>query len=404
MTVRYARVMTAIRGWAVFAVSALVFGPALALAQPDPAALPRPSGCVLDRADALDASTVEAIQRECDRVASAGHELAVVVMPTAGPRGPAQYALDLFDAWRLGGPDDNDGVLLYAAIEDRAAEITLGDDLDTPANTARSDRVMNEVIVPAFRRGSPNEAMLEGARYAASNLFSAGPGGLVHPRHEGATEGRATKRLVVPSRRPYQPPAHVPARAYESPTFFQQVSGALGGYGLWVALGVLLLLLVVALRLILRYRPRKCEECGSPMMRFGEVEDDAHLSSAERKEEEVGSVDYDVWACQSCDHLIERRYAAIFTRYRTCDGCGARTQSSVSRTIQAATEHSTGLAEVTVSCAHCRRSSTHTRVIPRKPKPRQNSGGGSGFSSGGSSSFGGGGGGRSSGGGSSGRW
>ena len=142
------------------------------------------------------------------------------------------------------------------------------------------------------------------------------------------------------------------------------------------------------------------------MLRFDEADDDEHLSSGEQAEERVGSVDYDVWACQSCDHLIELRYAAIFTRYRTCSGCDARTESSVTRTIRAATEHSTGLAEVTVSCAHCGRRSTHTRTIPKKPPPSQNRSGGS---RGGSSSYGGsrsygGGGGRSSGGGSSGRW
>lgn len=408
----YARPMSDAR---VAVCALLLCAPTTALAQPAPTELARPpDGCVLDRVGALQPSTVDAIQGECDRVEAAGHELAVVVIDTAGSRGPAQYALDLFNAWRLGGPDDDDGVLLFAALDDRAAEITLGDDLDTPANTARSDRVMSEVIVPAFRRGSPNDAMREGARYVAANLFSPGPGALSHPGRAAAEPTPATERpsptptpRSAPARRSAPSRPHYPASTYEPPSLLEQVSGSMGGYGSWIALGVLGLLLLVGLRLLLRYRPRTCDECGSPMMRFDEVDDDEHLSAGERKEEELGSVDYDVWACQSCDHLLELRYAAIFTRYRTCGSCGARTQSSVTRTISAATEHSTGLAEVTVSCASCGKRSTHTRVIPRKPPPSRNDSGGGGSSRSRSSSSyggGGGGGGRSSGGGSSGRW
>ena len=378
----------------------LVGAPTSGLAQPAPGELLRPQGCVLDRAGVLSARTVEDIEAECRRVAAAGHELAVVVVRAADSRGPAQYALDLFNAWRLGGPDDSDGVLLFAAIDDRAAEITLGDDLDTAANTARSDRVMAEVIVPAFRRGAPDAAMREGARYVAANLFSAGPGPLVHPQRALAQAANTAERPAPALPRPDAP---AQSRSHEPSGLLERVAGFFDGPVLWITLGVLGVLLFVGVRRFLRHRRRRCDECGSPMVRLGEVEDDAHLSSAQRKEEQIGSVDYDVWACQSCDRLIERRYSAWFSGYRTCSSCAARTESSVSRTIQAATQHSTGLAEVTVSCAHCGRTSRHTRVIPKKPKPSDRRGGGSSSSSR-RSSFGGGGGGRSSGGGSSGRW
>lgn len=173
MTRRYT---SAVRALARICVAACLLAPASASAQSSPSELARPDGCVLDQAQALHQSTIEAIQRECDAVQREGHELAVVVISSAGSRGSAAYALELFNRWRVGGPDDNDGVLLFAAIEDRTAEITLGDDLDTPANTARSDRVMMEVIVPAFRAGSPDRAMRDGARHAAANLFRSGPG------------------------------------------------------------------------------------------------------------------------------------------------------------------------------------------------------------------------------------
>ena len=87
--------------WATaLALSVWLSAPSAALAQPSPSSLPKPTGCVLDRAGVLETSTVAAIQRECRRVSEQGHELAVVVMRSAGSRGPSQYALDLFNAWR----------------------------------------------------------------------------------------------------------------------------------------------------------------------------------------------------------------------------------------------------------------------------------------------------------------
>ncbi|MFK7990788.1 MAG: YgcG family protein [Sandaracinaceae bacterium] len=390
------------RTWALALwAAALALTPVDAAAQ-DPGQLVRPNGCVLDETNTLNAASIAAIQEQCDDVAAAGHELAVVVIARAGSRGPAQYALDLFNTWRLGGPDDSDGVLLFAALDDRAAEITLGDDLDTPANTARSDRIMADVIVPAFRRGSPNDALREGARYVAANLFSPGPAEFVAPRR-----AESPGRTASSSRTGLPLPPSVPSPAYrsqpEEPSFFDSVSAMLRGWVGWAVSAFLGLLALFGIRFGVRYRPRKCDQCGSPMQRLDEQQDDALLSSGQQKEEEIGSVDYDVWACQSCDHVDERRYTNWLSRYRACGSCGARTRSSSSRTVRAATQYSTGLAEVTVRCAHCGRSSTHTRVIPKKPPPNQNNSSG-GSSGGGFSSSSGGGGGFSSGGGSSGRW
>lgn len=159
----------------------------------------------------------------------------------------------------------------------------------------------------------------------------------------------------------------------------------LGLFGMGaVALGVVGTGLGV--REVVRRWPRKCKKCQVPMERLGEQADDRYLSAGEKVEERLGSVDYDIWYCPECREARKLRWGAILSSYSRCRSCSFRTLSTTTRTLQAATQYSTGLAEVTESCAHCGFHNRYTRVIPRKPKPSSRSSSGGGRSSRGSSS------------------
>lgn len=123
------------------------------------------------------------------------------------------------------------------------------------------------------------------------------------------------------------------------------------------------------------------------MSRLDEAADDAALAPAQRTEERVGSVDYDVWACPSCSERIVIAYSR-WSSYRGCPKCQARTLSRTTRTVTAATQLSTGLEETTLDCAHCGYHDVTRRVTPVLPPPPPPSSSSSG-SSGGGSSFGG---------------
>jgi len=160
--------------------------------------------------------------------------------------------------------------------------------------------------------------------------------------------------------------------------------GTFGGAGL---LGFM------SLRSWLRRRPRDCIGCGNARQRLSEETDDPHLTPAQRLEEQLGSVDYDVWWCGRCNDALVLRYGAVFTRYSRCDSCGAKTASSSSVTLVHATYDHGGTVEVTERCQNCSYVHTYTRHTARLTR--------SDSSSSSSSSFGGG---SSSGGGSSGSW
>jgi uncharacterized protein len=156
---------------------------------------------------------------------------------------------------------------------------------------------------------------------------------------------------------------------------------------------------VAALR---RRRPRRCPRCGAPMRRLREDEEDAHLSAVEQLEEELGSVDYDVWRCGSCKEKRVEDYNAWWTAYSRCGPCGRRTLETTSRTVVEATYDSAGEGERTSRCRHCSHEESSTYVIAQLTRSESSSAGSSGSAgSDGGSSFGGG---SSSGGGDGASW
>lgn len=155
-----------------------------------------------------------------------------------------------------------------------------------------------------------------------------------------------------------------------------------------------------------RKRIRTCEKCHQPRELLGDAAEDQHLDAAQKKEESLGSVDYDVWWCGRCNDTLVLRYGAFFTAYSSCPKCSAKTKRADTTTVRAATEYSTGLQRIDEHCEHCGYSNSYTRTTARIQRSSSSSSSRSSWSSSSSSSrsssgFGGG---RSSGGGSSGSW
>lgn len=343
---------------------------------------PRPDGWITDLTGQIAPKTITTLNALGDSVSGReGPELAVVVIQSTDGRVPRRFATELFNRWGIGRREEDDGVLLLVALRDRKAEIVLGDGVDDPDRVRTSQRIMDETMLPFFRRGDPDQAILQGARRCAVEILGADLDG----------PDRAILPLAAPPPLPRAAPARPPGvRGDDFPWggLLGLGGGLLGLGGTWVGA-----------RRYLRFRPRDCPRCKVSMARLGETEDDAHLSRSERAEERIRSADYDVWSCQSCDHVIKLRYGTLFTSYSSCPECKAQTKHSTSRTVRHATRHRTGLERIDERCEHCSYRHSYDRVIPCLPPPSQNSGSSSSFGS--SYGFSGG---SSSGGGASGGW
>lgn len=177
----------------------------------------------------------------------------------------------------------------------------------------------------------------------------------------------------------------------------------------FVTLGMALVALIplLLIRHRLRRGPHYCPKCKTRMRLMDEVHDNDFLSRAQDLEEQIGSIDYDVWVCPKDGETEIIPYIQRSSAYRECPVCHARTLRVISdRIVIRPTTSREGLRQITSRCLNCGFEDHENRRIPREmPKVVIIPGGGPGVSGSGGG-FGGGhfGGGLTAGGGASGSW
>lgn len=132
---------------------------------------PRP-GWTVDLTGSLTPETIQALNRLGDEVKRQTRgEMAVVVVGTIDGADPHEFATRLANTWGIGDRDLDNGLLLFAALDDHAAEIVLGTGIDRPETRKACEEIMQGEMVPRFRAGDPSGALLHGATAAARRIF-----------------------------------------------------------------------------------------------------------------------------------------------------------------------------------------------------------------------------------------
>ena len=109
---------------------------------------------VTDLTATLDSQQTQILEtRLAEFEAKKGAQLAVLIVPTTAPETIEQFGIRVVEAWKLGRKGVDDGALLLVAKDDRALRIEVGDGLEGVLNDATANRIIDEVIVPRFKRG-----------------------------------------------------------------------------------------------------------------------------------------------------------------------------------------------------------------------------------------------------------
>lgn len=109
---------------------------------------------VTDLTATLDAQQTQALEsRLAAFETQKGAQLAVLIVPTTQPETIEQFGIRVVEAWKLGRKGVDDGALLLVAKDDRALRIEVGYGLEGALNDATAHRIVDEVIVPRFKRG-----------------------------------------------------------------------------------------------------------------------------------------------------------------------------------------------------------------------------------------------------------
>lgn len=132
----------------------LLLACAPAFAQAPAAAIPPLDAPVVDTTGTLDPATVQRLDAQARALQQRkGSQLQVLVVASTRPESIEQYAVRVFEAWRLGRAGVDDGVLLLVAKDDRTVRIETGYGLEGAIPDAVANRVIQEYLVPKFRNG-----------------------------------------------------------------------------------------------------------------------------------------------------------------------------------------------------------------------------------------------------------
>ncbi len=80
-------------------------------------------------------------------------QMVVLVVDTTGDETIEQYATRVFDSWKPGDKDRDDGVLLLVAWQDHTVRIEIGYGLEGLITDAQSGQIIRNSIIPAFKNG-----------------------------------------------------------------------------------------------------------------------------------------------------------------------------------------------------------------------------------------------------------
>ena len=379
----------------------------------------RQSPHLTDEAGLLDASTAQEVQQKLRGLKQRqGIEFTVVTLRSLADYGETpgnweSYATRLFNHWRLGHAQRNDGLMLLVSKSDRKVRVEVGSGYGRRLD-ASLKRIIDARITPHFRAGQFGTEILstvDGVIGLVSPRGTAPP-----PMTAEAPEGslpQVKQELPQLPRPPPQPPNQTAGlKSSESPPV-ERDSGSFSLGLIVILLGVPVIgLLAVAwlvTRLIKGGKPR-CASCAREMVLLTEQEEDPFLESGQKLEEAMGSVDYRVWRCQGCAQTRIIPHKRWFSGVEQCPGCQHRT---VKRTTRMLLGHLQQQRQQLIlrDCSHCGFHDERTVTLPQA-SPTDHltassfassssfSDSGSGFSSSSSSDSGG----SSSGGGASGSW
>jgi len=154
----------------------------LLLALPSPAfgaapKLPSPAGPVTDLAGILDAGTQQRLLRLIRDVQErTTAEIAILTVPSTEPLTVEEYAVAIFDRWKIGKRGKDNGLLFLVAVRDRRMRITTGYGLEGILPDGKVGEIRDRDIVPYFRAGRYPEGILRGTEALAKVIQSEGQG------------------------------------------------------------------------------------------------------------------------------------------------------------------------------------------------------------------------------------
>jgi uncharacterized protein len=346
-------------------------------------------------------------------------QVVVVALQNAGEMDAREVSMQLFNSWKVGQKESNNGLVLVLIVDRREVFIRTGYGLEGIITDAKSTQIVNTIMAPYFSKADWDNGMIAAIDEISRLIIQ-----------EYLTEGfaeRKPKTLIdyLPFINGYLIitlilltfaviniiKSHTKFEAFQREEKINAFSkSAKPWYMVGILFPIMLVLIYLWYKLIFKPQVRNkmqiCSKCTNTMHKLNEKDDDKYLSEKQILEENIKSKDYDVWLCNNCGNTDIFSFDNSLTKYSTCQFCGGKTMFMQSDIIvRLATQSHDGKGRKTYTCKNCGNHKETDYIIPRATTGVILGGSGSGFGRGGGGFSGGSfGGGLSGGGGGGGRF
>jgi uncharacterized protein len=140
---------------------------------------------VTDLTHTLDAATQSQLTQQLAALEQRkGAQIAVLMVPSIGNETIEQYATRVFDQWKLGRKNVDDGILFVIAKDDHKLRIEVGYGLEGAVPDISAGRIIREQVTPRFKQGD----FAGGVKAGVDSLVKLVDGeSLPPPAHTGAS-------------------------------------------------------------------------------------------------------------------------------------------------------------------------------------------------------------------------
>lgn len=131
-------------------------------AKPD---IPFLVGRVTDNAEIIKESTRRTLtERLKAHETGTGNQIAVLTVPTIGDESIEEYAIAVFESWKLGEKGKDNGVLIIVVPNDRCMRIEVGYGLEGTLTDSMAGQIIRNVMTPRFKDGDYNGGVEAGVQ------------------------------------------------------------------------------------------------------------------------------------------------------------------------------------------------------------------------------------------------
>ncbi len=159
---------------------------------------------VADYANVISDQTEQYIARKgYDLAVATGAELVVLTVDFMGGANSEEYANAVFDEWRLGDPEKNNGVLILMAVGEGKFWITQGSGLERSLSSGTLDIILTDNMEADFDAGDYDSAAKKtfDAVYERLDAIYGPVGGRAPSRDYGVpNQGKYSNDYIIPSR------------------------------------------------------------------------------------------------------------------------------------------------------------------------------------------------------------